>query len=234
MRRVISVEVGQRIGRGVVVQAGLRVGEEGQTRPGALLRCDCGTLYSAQNKQLVPDGKGRINNTSCGCAKADHIRSVRGPGGIATRFQPEHGQTKHYLFNTWTLMLQRCENPDFHKYPRYGGRGIKVCERWHDVNLFIEDIERELGPRPDRHTLDRCDNDGNYEPGNVRWATPRQQAANKPRQGSSQYPGVHWASTKGSGTWLARVHLGSFATEEEAAEAYQRAVEILEREGVLR
>jgi hypothetical protein len=76
-------------------------------------------------------------------------------------------------------MLYRCEYPHYRKYSDYGGRGITVCERWHDVRLFIEDIERLLGPRPARHSLDRIDNDGNYEPGNVRWATVIEQNNNR-------------------------------------------------------
>jgi hypothetical protein len=128
-------------------------------------------------------------------------------------------------------MLRRCEDPGNHKYPRYGARGIEVCDRWHDVRQFVEDIERDLGPRPVGCTLDRKDNDGNYEPGNVQWATARQQAGNKPKKGTSQFPGVHWEAKKQ--VWLTRVHLGTFASEEQAAGIYQRAVAILEREGLL-
>ena len=73
-------------------------------------------------------------------------------------------------------MLNRCENPDSANYPGYGGRGIAVCDRWHDLRLFIQDIEQALGPRPQGRSLDRWpDNDGNYEPGNVRWATGSEQ-----------------------------------------------------------
>jgi hypothetical protein len=81
-------------------------------------------------------------------------------------------------------MLDRCENPAHHAYARYGGRGISVCKRWHDFAAFRDDIESHIGPRPARKTLDRYpDNDGNYELGNVRWATKQEQADGQTRNG---------------------------------------------------
>jgi hypothetical protein len=80
-------------------------------------------------------------------------------------------------------MIHRCEDPNARGYQNYGGRGIAVCERWHDVRLFVEDIERLLGSRPAGSTLDRVDNDRNYEPDNVRWATQSEQHRNS-RRGS--------------------------------------------------
>jgi hypothetical protein len=76
-------------------------------------------------------------------------------------------------------MLQRCENPGHDNYRYYGAKGRSVCERWHDVRLFVEDIKRDLGQRPEGMTLDRINNNGNYEPGNVRWATAAEQVANR-------------------------------------------------------
>ena len=76
----------------------------------------------------------------------------------------------------WGLMRQRCRNPKATGYHRYGGRGIKVCERWDSFENFWAD----MGPRPSpRHTIERSDNDGNYEPGNCRWATYADQSRNK-------------------------------------------------------
>jgi hypothetical protein len=91
----------------------------------------------------------------------------------------KHGMWGHPLYRTWEGMISRCERESDPFYHCYGGRGIQVCARWHDPRLFVEDIECEIGPRPDGMTLDRRDNDGNYEPGKVRWATPVQQAANR-------------------------------------------------------
>lgn len=78
-------------------------------------------------------------------------------------------------YNSWANMIQRVTNPAHHRYPYYGGRGIEVCERW----LKFENFWEDMGDRPEGTTLDRKDNDGNYEPGNCRWATAPEQNGNK-------------------------------------------------------
>jgi Staphylococcus phage HNH endonuclease len=97
---------------------------------------------------------------------------------------------EHPLYGTWSQMMYRCYNPKSSRFQHYGGRGITVCQQWHDLHAFIEWIESNLGPRPARHSIDRIDNDGNYEPGNVRWATASMQNWNK-RPGGPR-PGYHW------------------------------------------
>lgn len=78
----------------------------------------------------------------------------------------------------WSSMKQRCHNPNDKSYARYGAKGIQVCQSWRDsFDSFISD----MGPRPDGHTLERIDSKGNYEPGNVRWATYTEQARNTSR-----------------------------------------------------
>jgi hypothetical protein len=99
----------------------------------------------------------------------------------------KHGLSRHPLYSTWRGILSRCENPWDESYPRYGGRGIAVCPEWHDVAVFVAWIEENLGPRPEGqypggqpvYTLDRVDNNGNYEAGNVEWRDRKQQALNR-------------------------------------------------------
>ncbi len=78
-------------------------------------------------------------------------------------------------YRTWAAMRTRCKNQNDARFPRYGGRGISVCDRWRKFENFIAD----MGPRPEGLTLDRINNDGNYEPGNCRWATMREQCQNR-------------------------------------------------------
>jgi hypothetical protein len=89
-----------------------------------------------------------------------------------------HGYRRHPLYQTWSAMINRCENSATQSYRHYGARGITVCSEWHDAAVFITWIEANLGERPEGMTLDRIDNDGHYEPGNVRWATRSQQRRN--------------------------------------------------------
>jgi hypothetical protein len=86
----------------------------------------------------------------------------------------------HPLHPTWLGMMQRCGNPKATSYKDYGGRGIRVCDAWKDEATFIHDIETTLGKKPGRWwTLDRIDNSGHYEPGNVRWSTSTRQVAGR-------------------------------------------------------
>lgn len=85
---------------------------------------------------------------------------------------------KHPLYDTWRSMVRRCTNPNHHSYQKYGGRGIKVASIWiNDFWKFVQDV----GERPLNHTLDRIDPNGDYAPGNVRWASPSLQTRNRTR-----------------------------------------------------
>lgn len=175
----LFVEKEQRIGRGVVIDPEVRAVFGKHERRAATLLCDCGTVYTVPLLCLVPRGEdGRVNTMSCGCALKDHIRRVRGRGNRGAHFYV-HGLGKHPLYSTWKMMLRRCEHPESESYARYGGRDIKVCPEWHDVAVFIADIERIIGPRPKGRTLDRINPNGDYEQTNVKWSTDVEQAQNK-------------------------------------------------------
>lgn len=153
---------GQRFGRLVIDgYAGVRGAGRGQTI--WLCRCDCGSTTS------VAAGHLRCGHTrSCGCLRT-------GPPASKT-----HGKRRTPEYGTWSKMVQRCINPRDRAFVYYGGRGIGVCDRWRQsFEAFLADV----GPRPSpNHSIDRINNDGHYEPSNVRWATDLEQGRNTRRK----------------------------------------------------
>lgn len=135
-----------------------------------------------------------------------------------------HGMNKTPTHKSWTSMRHRCNNPNYYKYYLHGGRGITICDRWNEsFNNFLSD----MGVRPEGTTLDRIDNDGNYEPTNCRWATARDQARNRSHKSSTGFAGV----TKHGNKYIARyklnyknIYLGLFDTPEKAHRAYLEGI----------
>lgn len=159
---------GRRFGRLLVIgESDSQRAPCGKVRRNYVVRCDCGVEKSTDGSALR---KGRTK--SCGCLHLEQLPSLGWKHGDA----PVGGKVTEYV--AWHSMIQRCGNPKAGNFERYGGRGIKVCNRW---KASYVDFLADVGRKPSaRHSLDRHpDNDGNYEPGNVRWATGKEQQANR-------------------------------------------------------
>lgn len=147
--------IGQRYGKLVCEGRSDKRDAKGR-QPFEVVRCDCGVV-----KTVIRGDLPKLK--SCGCAR----------GALIAAAKTKHGHgTGSPTYKSWSAMIQRCESPKNKSYHRYGGRGIVVCERWRNsFSAFLDD----MGEKPPNKTLDREDNDGNYEKSNCRWATAKEQ-----------------------------------------------------------
>lgn len=151
---------GLRFGRLVVIKRTLdRIGHGARW----FCKCDCAETTIVRAAALR---SGRTK--SCGCLNREKIAAKKLKG---------KGHSRHPFYRIWDSMMRRCLNPKDKDFKNWGGRGITVYERWRSFETFASDIEATIGPRPSSiHSLHRIRNHGNYEPGNVKWATPKEQA----------------------------------------------------------
>jgi len=162
----------------------LVVAEAGRAKSGHALwlcQCDCGGKTITSGKDLR---RSRVK--SCGCLRKE-------------LFITTHGMSYSPTHISWTAMKRRCNNPHSKDYKNWGGRGIKVCARW--ANSF-ENFLADMGEKPEGLTLERKNNDRNYEPENCKWATRKEQGRNSRNNHMVEYQGkiqciAAWAEEKG-------------------------------------
>ena len=201
MGNEIKIKIGDKFSRLTVI------GYVGKSKRGERLwkcKCECGKTTNVITARLL-SGKTR----SCGCLQVENL--------IKISQRKKHGKRKLKEYYIWTTMKQRCCNPKNHKYKDYGGRGIKICDRWlHNFENFYSD----MGVCPNGMSIDRIDVNGDYCPENCRWADSKTQSNNKRNSIKITYNGIseslnYWSNVTGisKDTLYARFHVGKWSAE---------------------
>lgn len=164
-RKLIDL-TGKKFGRLTVIKRVENIGSVTMYK----CKCECGKVIN------VRQGNLKNGQKSCGCYSRELFKSEQW-----SKINSSHGYCNHELYQTWNSMMRRCNDVNNSDYKNYGGRGIKVCSRWNTATpeIFIQDIEGKLGKRPKNHTLDRIDNNGDYEINNVKWSSRSEQCVNQ-------------------------------------------------------
>jgi len=205
---VRNISCGDKFGQLIVVKAYCEKNPSGKWKH--LCECECGNKKTIVGNHLKG---GKI--LSCGCYIAK----------ITSERMTKHGKHGSQTYSIWKGMRKRCNNPNEPAYPRYGGAGIKVCDRWSNYELFLED----MGERPEGLTIDRIDGAKGYYNENCRWATYTEQARNRSCKNKTNHVGIRILP---SGRYAAQIcadykhmYLGSFDEIEEAIKARKQAEE---------
>lgn len=154
------------------------------------------TVISLEEKRALNGGYIWKCQCSCGnitSVRADSLKNgtTKSCGCLVKEITTTHGQSYSVEYQTWASMKDRCSNSNSENFINYGGRGISVCDRW--LNSF-ENFYNDIGDRPsDDHSIDRINNDGNYEPGNCKWSTSEEQNNNTSRNKFYNYNGKNYS-----------------------------------------
>lgn len=167
------MKVGDRFHRLTVLRVKTdRYNEKRNTYPYCLVQCECGNVKEINRNNVK---RGAVK--SCGCLFREAVR----------KSNRKHGLSNSPEYAIWLSMKARCKHKSQRSYVNYGGRGIKVCERWFSFSNFYSDV----GPRPSPdHQIERRNNDGDYEPGNCIWVSRKVQCRNKRSNKVVKFRGV--------------------------------------------
>ena len=146
----ITNSIGMKFGKLTIIGVSHK---NGSGKNYAKCKCECGNIID-----VLPNSLFNNESKSCGCSKLNNPMLANNKSTSSGNYKD--GRTKHLLYGTWKQMINRCENPKSKHYDRYGGRGIKVCDEWHDFWSFVKWSD-SIGGKPNGYTLDRIDNDGN-------------------------------------------------------------------------